>query len=185
MDFRDFIFIGQSCGYCCATAGACLKAGARLKPLRGLRQLPHSSSCLIARAVQLEQIPFACLLALGFNGLLRTGELLKVASKDLEISSDCGILRLPLTKSGIRAGADEAIAIRDRLALQLLDTWMVVYQPSPGSLIWNHSAQKFRGTLRQYLRFFGISHAETLYTRSGEAGPRGSCRLVCSWTQYC
>lgn len=114
----------------------------------------------VSHAVQLDQLPFACMVALGFHGLLRTGELLQVRSGDLELSADCGILSLKQTKSGVRAGADEAIALRDSLCLQLLETWRCVYKPSPGHLLWTGSGQKFRDTFRNYLRFFRIAHLQ-------------------------
>eukprot|EP00435_Cladocopium_sp_Y103_P049676 s2058_g15.t1 len=90
---------------------------------------------VVSRAVQLNQIPFACMIALGFHVLLRTGELLQVASKDLELSAECGILSLHYSKSGLRAGGKEAVAIRDQLTLQLLDTWRAdLFADSHGGL---------------------------------------------------
>ena len=111
---------------------------------------------MIARAVQLDQLSFACMLALGFHGLLRTGELLKVTSQDLELSRECGILSLQQSKSGLRHGSSEAVALRDSLTLQLLDTWRVCFRPSAGDKLWPHSGQRFRETFRAYLRFFRV-----------------------------
>ena len=113
---------------------------------------------IVSRAVQRTELPFACMIALGFHGLLRTGELLKIQNKDLELSSKCGIVSLKMTKSGVRAGADEAIALRDSLCLQLLETWRCVHKPSPGDRLWPYSAQLFREQFRRYQRFFRIAH---------------------------
>lgn len=115
---------------------------------------------MVARAVQLDHIPFACMLAVGFHGLLRTGELLNICRKDLELSSDCGILSLEQSKSGLRSGTFEAVALRDSPTLQLLQTWIAITRPSLGDKLWPHSAQHFRATFRAYLRFFRIVHLE-------------------------
>jgi integrase len=113
---------------------------------------------IVSRAVQLQDIPFACMVALGFHALMRTGELLNVQYKDLEVSSTCGIISLPKSKSGLRSGAKEAIALRDHLTLQLLHTWKAVYAPCLGDKLWLQSPQRFRDKFRQYLEFFKVSH---------------------------
>lgn len=128
-----------------------VEAPARAPPITG-----PIVRAFIARAVELNELSFACLLALGFHALLRTGELLNVAAKDLDISEACGVLRLPHSKSGARTGSNEAIAIRDKLTLQLLDTWLAVVKPAPGQLLWPYSAQRFRRRFLEFNRFFRI-----------------------------
>ena len=115
---------------------------------------------LIARAVKLEHIAFAALLAVGFHALLRTGELLNIQNCHFEISAECGILTLPETKTGQRTGSKEAVALRDSLTLQLLHTWRVMHSPSPGQKIWPYSAQRFREQFYRYLRYFRLAHLE-------------------------
>lgn len=132
-----------------------IEAPARAAPLTVLL-----ARAIVSRAVQLQDIPFACMVALGFHALLRTGELLSIQWKDFEISSICGILSLPKSKSGLRSGAKEAIALRDHLTLQLLDTWKVVYAPCLGDKLWAHSPQRFRDKFKQYLEFFKVSQFE-------------------------
>lgn len=140
-------------------AWRCFKTWRRIEaPARAPPLTVMLVRAMISRAVHLNHLSFACLLALGFHGLLRTGELLKVRNCDLEISTRCGILSLKQTKSGLRSGADEAIALRDSLTLQLLDTWRCVCRPSPGSLIWPYSGQHFRDYFRKYQRFFRVVH---------------------------
>lgn len=129
-------------------------------PVRAPPITPLVVRALISRAVQLQEVSFACMLALGFHGLLRTGELLQVARKDLELGADCGILRLPQSKSGQRTGTGEAVALRDGLTLKLLETWVAVANPSPGSLLWPHSGQCFRSQFRKYLRYFRLCHLQ-------------------------
>lgn len=68
----------------------------------------------VARAVATGNLRFAALIAIGFHGLLRTGELLALSFKDMEISSSCGVVSLDHSKAGWRTGSKEAIALRDR-----------------------------------------------------------------------
>ena len=96
----------------------------------------------VARAVATGNLRFAALIAIGFHSLLRTGELLALSFKDLEISSSCGVVSLDRSKTGWRTGSKEAIALRDRLTLQLLDVLLSAQSP-PGEKVWPHSAQKF------------------------------------------
>lgn len=79
---------------------------------------------------------------------------LKVCNKDLKLSPSCGILSLKMTKSGVRAGADEAIALGDTLCLQFLET-RCVERPA-GDLLRPYSAQQFREQFRRYQTFFWI-----------------------------
>ena len=129
-------------------------------PVRAPPITPLLVRAMVARAVQRQDIAFACMLALGFHALLRTGELLMIARKDLELGADCGILRLPQSKSGLRSGSGEAVALRDSLTLQLLDTWIILSRPTAGTLLWPHSGQRFRDHYRKYLRFFRLCHLQ-------------------------
>ena len=98
----------------------------------------------------------AALISLGFHALLRTGELLALQFRDLEISPECGIVSLKCSKSGLRAGAQEAVALGDPLCLQILDTLICTSRPSPGKL-WPHSAQAFRLAFKKLVSFFRSS----------------------------
>eukprot|EP00438_Fugacium_kawagutii_P007015 Skav233751 [mRNA] locus=scaffold1792:258064:264229:- [translate_table: standard] len=112
----------------------------------------------IGRAVLNNQLAFATLVAIGFHGLLRTGELLALQFRDLELNRTCGIISLRATKSGQRTNTLEAVAIRDPLTLQLLDTLCAVAGTSPGNPLWPHSGQAFRETFRKYCQFFRLCH---------------------------
>ena len=109
----------------------------------------------VARAVALKHYRFAALIAIGFHGLLRTGELLALKWKDLEVSLTCGVASLDHSKTGWRTGAKEAIALRDPLTLQLLDA-LLSGQPAPGEKVWPHSPQKFRSDFRRMAEFFAM-----------------------------
>ena len=113
---------------------------------------------LVGRAVDRGELQFAVMVAIGFNCLLRTGEFLTLQYKDLEFSRSCGVVSLRSSKSGLRTGSEEAVAIRDPLVLDLLHALFTIHFQFPGAKIWPHSAQAFRTMFAQYLQFFRISH---------------------------
>ena len=86
----------------------------------------------IARAVHRNQLRLAALLSLGYRALLRTGELLQLQFRDLEISSSCGVVSLKCSKSGLRSGSQEAVALRDSLCLQILAALLETTPHFPG-----------------------------------------------------
>jgi hypothetical protein len=63
----------------------------------------------------------ACLLA-GFDGFLRSTEMMSLTAAQINISQEGALIVLPLTKSGQRRGGPETVLIRDPQAVQLL--WM-------------------------------------------------------------
>ena len=114
--------------------------------------------CIICRAVQRQELAFACLIALGFHALLRTGELMALRYCDIEFDLNQGVLSLGASKSGIRTGSKEAVALRDRCTLQLLDTLWTCHRHFPGQKLWPYTSQRFREQLQSHLRFFRIHH---------------------------
>ena len=112
----------------------------------------------IAKSIEADHLAFATLLALGFHCLLRTGELLAIRFGDLEWNRTCGIITLMASKSGLRTGVCEAVAIRDALTLQLVDTLWSVRKPFAGDLLWPHSSQHFRDEFHRCCEFFQVSH---------------------------
>ena len=113
---------------------------------------------VIGRAVQCNDVLFATLFALGFHCLLRTGEILAIQFKDIEFTDSCGIISLLSSKSGLRTGTEEAVAVRDKLVLQLVDTLFSLEYFAPGQKLWPHSAQAFRDRFESYMKFFNIQH---------------------------
>ena len=112
----------------------------------------------VALAVQEERIAFALLIGLGFHCLLRTGELLALRFGDIDFHDEVGVLSLRTSKSGLRTGAMEAVAIREPLVLQLLATFFDITPHFPGGPLWPHSAQVFREQFRKYCKFFHVDH---------------------------
>ena len=113
---------------------------------------------IISRAVQKGDLSFAVLVALAYHALLRTGEALALRFCDLEFGSRCGVVSLQQSKSGLRTGSKEAVALRDRSTLQLLDTLWSCHRHFPGQRLWPHSARAFRTKLQSYFRFFRVAH---------------------------
>lgn len=116
------------------------------------------AKAIISRAVQKGDLCFACIVALAFHALLRTGEVLALRFCDLEFNLTCGVVSLQQSKSGLRSGSQEAVALRDRSTLQLLDTYWACQKHFPGQRIWPHSGQAFRKRLLSYFRFFRVVH---------------------------
>lgn len=52
----------------------------------------------------------------------------------------------------------EAVAVRDSLTLQLLQTLMALRAPEKGAWLWPHSAQAFRENFRKLCTFFRVAH---------------------------
>ena len=110
----------------------------------------------MAKAVAANQLAFATVIALGFHGLLPTGELMALRFKHLQFNAQCGVISLPCSKAGQRSGSQEAIAVRDALTLQLLDTLVSVQKPAPGDPVWPKTSQLFRQEFRRMCVFFGF-----------------------------
>ena len=111
----------------------------------------------VAKAVDAGKIALGTLVAIGFHGLLRTGELLKLRFQDVEWNQECGVLTLHQSKTGLRTGTHEAVALRDPLVLQLLDTLWSVQRPYPGALLWPYSGGFFRKEFQSLCDFFQVS----------------------------
>eukprot|EP00435_Cladocopium_sp_Y103_P045333 s2195_g13.t1 len=120
--------------------------------------LTISLACaFVAKAVDAGKLPLAALLALGFHALLRTGELLKLRFCDIEWNHQCGVVSLHQSKTGLRTRSHEAVALRDSLVLQLLETLVSVQRPFPGDLLWPYSGGAFRKECQKLCDFFEVS----------------------------
>lgn len=118
------------------------------------------AQAVIARAVEIGDIAFATVFALGFHCLLRTGEFLALQYKDIEVADTCGIVTLLSSKSGLRTGSEEAVSIRDPLVINLVRTLTATERFARGQKLWPHSAQFFRTCFERYMRFFRISYLQ-------------------------
>lgn len=125
-------------------------------PCRAPPMTIQIARALVALAVEREDISFAAMIVLGYHALLRTGELLELQFQDLELSLECGVVSLKGSKSGIRMGSEEAVALRDSLTLQVLDTLVALRDPWPGDRLWPHAPQTFRKVFASYMARLGI-----------------------------
>ncbi|CAL1164315.1 unnamed protein product, partial [Cladocopium goreaui] len=100
-----------------------IEAPSRAPPLT-----PELVKAIVARAVDQNHLAFATMVAIGFHALLRTGEFLALQFQDVEFATSCGVITLKSSKSGLRHGSEEAVAIRDGLTLSLLETLFSVQE---------------------------------------------------------
>lgn len=112
----------------------------------------------VTKAFDDHNLALSTLIAIGFHCLLRTGELLALQFADIEASDQCAIISLKASKSGLRAGAMEAVAVRDPLTLQLIQTLIATRKPSPGHKVWPYSGQFFRDGFRKLCSHFHVCH---------------------------
>ena len=126
-------------------------------PVRAPPITPLLVRAFVADAVARRELRYAALLCLGFHCLLRTGELLEIRFGDLEIGERTGVLTLKSSKSGLRTGAMEAVAIRDPITLELVNTLLLITPHFRGDLLWPHSGQSFRNRFRLSCERFRVA----------------------------
>ena len=109
-------------------------------------------------AIEHHDIKFAGLILLGFFALLRTGELLKVRSKDLLLDDNNGIVTLYGTKTGQRDNVGEMVSFDDFLTLETLKILQQLQRERhmENVPIWHHSAQCFRTQFQRYCQRFDL-----------------------------
>ena len=113
--------------------------------------------------VDLEDYTLALLIALGFHAYLRTGEILSLQFKDLQLGSTSGIVTIRGGKSGLRNNMDEAIAIYDQCVLELGHIVVLLpHHTHPAARIWpkSKSGTAFRKAFASLVNHFQIDHLE-------------------------
>ena len=113
---------------------------------------------MVMYALAHDNVVFASMLLLGFFGLLRTGELLQLCSRDLLIGEVQGIISLKDTKTGLRNAAQETVAFDDPLALEILRALVDIKerQSLEKVPIWTKSAQAFRNEFAHHCKKFKL-----------------------------
>ena len=89
--------------------------------------LPEEAlEAMLGYSIFKKEYGFAISLLLGFYGVLRTGELLSVNSRDISMVSVRGpaVISLGLTKGGKRVGAAESVTITLEQALKWIWAWL-------------------------------------------------------------
>ena len=110
-------------------------------------------------AVDQNDVQFAAMLCLGFFGLLRTGEMVQVAARDIMIGSTAAIVRLVDTKTGKRNTANEVVSIEDPFSLEILKAAKHLH-PFPNTPLWNLSSQTFRAVFARYCERFDLQQLQ-------------------------
>ena len=106
--------------------------------------------------ISLNELGAAALVCCGFNCILRTGELLSMCRNHIQWAADgrSGVIVLPWTKSGQRAGCTESVAFSDPVVCNLLlAACRVVGSHDP---IFQGSGTRFRGLFDAALRLCGL-----------------------------
>ena len=112
---RAFISFLPGLKVTCVALGEYLKSGpSHIPPLQKALVMAMIGLCL-----DWNWLREAALLGLGFHCLLRTGELLNLQYRHVQISESCGIVALVDTKMGRRRNAQEVVAISDPSVLLL------------------------------------------------------------------
>eukprot|EP00438_Fugacium_kawagutii_P036244 Skav236466 [mRNA] locus=scaffold2130:88860:94224:+ [translate_table: standard] len=115
-------------------------------------------TAMVSRALELGQLDLAVAMALGFWGMLRTGELMSLFPFQILWGSNNAIVQLGATKSGMRRNQDENVMIEHGPTLLLLQTWLDIRRHNgtfhaPAFLA---GPPAFREDFRKILRFFKL-----------------------------
>lgn len=103
----------------------------------------------------------AFLIALGFHAYLRTGELLNLQFRDLQLGSKTGICTIRGGKSGLRNNIDEAIALYDRSVLELgRIAFLLPHHERGTSKVWPFSSSSFRKMFADCVRAFQLEQLD-------------------------
>ena len=113
---------------------------------------------LIGRSLELGKLEMATCLTIGFWGMLRTGELLSLSVQQLLLGRDDLVIRLGLTKTGLRQAVDENVLVTDKATWLICRTFLQIRkQQANTNLVWTGGASNFRQEFRELITFFGLS----------------------------
>lgn len=79
---------------------------------------------LVARAIETSDLSFGLCLALGFWGMLRTGEILDLTPAQLMLGKKDLVVQLGFTKTGLRRQQDENIVVHHKPTLILAEAFL-------------------------------------------------------------
>lgn len=109
-------------------------------------------------AVAQDDIHFASMLLVGFFGLLRTGEMLKLCPSDILLGNGRVILSLHETKSGRRDNVSDMATFEDEFSFEILSTLVAIRRQQKTSKVpvWLPSPGFFRSEFKRYLHIFDL-----------------------------
>ena len=101
------------------------------------------------------------LIGLGFHAYLRTGELLSLQFRDLQLGTSTGVVTVRGGKSGLRHNIDEAVALYDDFIVQLGQVIRLMdHNQHPTSPVWPYSAASFRKVFNKCVQKFHLTELE-------------------------
>ena len=112
---------------------------------------------LLGRCLEQENLALAVLFILGFWGMLRTGELLKLEFQHILLSDHTVVVQQGRTKTGLRRAIDENVVLYDDISKLVISTYMNIHSTAArDAKIWPHTSTKFREEFKRLLTFFAI-----------------------------
>ena len=105
-------------------------------------------------ALVMGQVRLALALLIGFHCCLRTGELLNLRIRDINVSKTGGSVALPVTKTSRRKAAAEFVTIEDPQLLKLLHHYLPKF--SQDEFLVRETPTQFRLAWRDLLSFFDL-----------------------------
>lgn len=140
---------------------------------------PELLWAMISRAIDLQFISLAFLLACGYYGLLRTGELLQMKYKHITPPAHELLIHLPDSKTATKGGPGETVVIRDQRVCHLFFSLRKL--SSGHGAIWPYAAQTFREQLLLWSSFSILMHMVTDHTASVEEAQQHCTELSHRW----
>ena len=113
---------------------------------------------ILGRAIETDALAMAAMLALGFWGMLRTGELMKLQRRHLLFSTENMVLQLGRTKTGLRRAIDENVVIYQEVPRLIVESLLTTLPMDPATPLWDGSAQLFRTQFATLLTYFRVHH---------------------------
>ena len=126
---------------------------ARVKPFTPLMVLGIAGALY-----SLDMTGLAALVAIGFDGFLRTGELFALQPLSVSFYPDKAVLRLSNTKTSLCKGVDEMVVIESEIACKLLR--LACQDRHAGKPILDISVWRARRVFLQILNMFELSPKE-------------------------
>eukprot|EP00438_Fugacium_kawagutii_P005000 Skav230039 [mRNA] locus=scaffold465:66745:71032:+ [translate_table: standard] len=107
------------------------------------------------------EVAAAFLIALGFHAYLRTGELMALQFRDLQVNEVAGVVSIRGGKTGRRLNVCEAVAIYDPVVRQLAMLALLLPHNHHGLCrIWPGSPQSFRALFARCNHHFQLAHLQ-------------------------
>ena len=113
-------------------------------PFRAFPLLPYHVKAMVMRRLRAGDLKFCVLLMIGFDCMLRGGELMSLQKRDFKLNNaeGKGVIELRNTKSGKRYGGNELVVIQDCSIVSLLS--LILAKLEPGDFIFEGSYYGFR-----------------------------------------